>query len=392
MGQPMLKLGGKIRPLRVSKTQPSLLTITTNASLPSSIRHRYALLSAESVPPAKGYGALLLRASPGNVGVANDVVANDVYELPGDFHYLKDGDIISIDPTRPNLQSLFRKGSPHNTILLTERCNHYCLMCSQPPKETDDSYLLDRTFDLISLIPKDTQSLGFSGGEPTLYGDRLVDLIKHTKLQLPTTSIDILSNGRRFKDKEFSRRFGEIDHPDCMIGIPVYSDDPVRHDYVVQARGAFDETIQGILNLKRFNQKVEIRVVVHKETIERLVQTCEFICRNLLFVDHVALMGLEITGFTRPNLNLLWVDPYEYRDRLSEALAVLNSYGMNSSVYNHQLCVVNSDVEKNYRKSISDWKNEYLDACGPCTRKGECGGFFSSSKMYRHSDHINPFT
>jgi len=34
-----------------------------------------------------------------------------------------------------------------------------------------------------------------------------------------------------------------------LIGIPIYSDDPVRHDYVVQSKGAFDETIQGILNL-----------------------------------------------------------------------------------------------------------------------------------------------
>jgi sulfatase maturation enzyme AslB (radical SAM superfamily) len=59
-------------------------------------------------------------------------------------------------------------------------------------------------------------------------------------------------------------------------------------------RGAFDETVQGLLNLKRFGQRVEILIVLHKETIERLVSTCEFIARNLLFVDHVALMGLEI--------------------------------------------------------------------------------------------------
>jgi len=40
-----------------------------------------------------------------------------------------------------------------------------------------------------------------------------------------------------------------------LIGIPIYSDDPVRHDYVVQAKGAFDETMQGILNLKSVQQK-----------------------------------------------------------------------------------------------------------------------------------------
>ena len=176
-----------------------------------------------------------------------------------------------------------------------------------------------------------------------------------------------------------------------LIGIPIYSDDPVRHDYVVQSKGAFDETIQGILNLKKVSQKVKIRIVIHKQTIDRLVKTCEFIARNLLFVDHVALMGLEITGFTRPNLDILWIDPYEYKDILSEAVAVLNGYGMTASVYNHQLCTVNPDVLGNYRKSISDWKNEYLDECVSCTKRGDCGGLFSSAKMYKHSKYIKAY-
>src|ERR1051326_2718186 len=380
----MLKLAGKIKPLGITGIQqPRFLTITSNSSLPSAIRHKYAVITGDARPET-GYGAVLFRNS-------SDTCIENGYELPIDFDYLKDGDIVWIDPMRSQLHVLFRKGSPHNTILLTERCNHYCLMSSQPPRGVEDSYLLDRTFDLISLIPKDTRQLGFTGGEPTLYGHRLVDLIQHMKAQLPNTSIDVLTNGRRFKDKQYTRNIAAVRHPDCMFGIPLYSDDPVRHDYVVQAKGAFDETIHGILNLKRFDQKVEIRIVLHRETISRLVPTCEFICRNLLFVDHVALMGLEITGFTRPNLDLLWIDPYEYKDALTEAVAILNSYGMNASVYNHQLCVVNRDVEKNYRKSISDWKNEYIEACAPCTRKAECGGFFSSSKMYRYSDHIKAF-
>lgn len=381
----MLKLSGKIRPIQASNNVPSLLTITTNASLPASVRNRYALVASGTAPVATGFGAILVQ------GECETTAAGETFEVDAEFDYLKDGDIVSINPIEQRLQTLFRKDSPSNAILLTEQCNHYCLMCSQPPKQVDDSYLLDRVFDLIPLIPKDTRGLIFSGGEPTLYGDRLIDLIRQTKIQLPGTAIDVLSNGRRFKDKDFARQLAEIRHPDCVICIPIYSDDPVRHDYVVQAHGAFDETIQGILNLKRFSQKVEIRVVLHKQTIGRLAQLCEFICRNLLFVNHVALMGLEITGFTRPNLDLLWIDPYDYKDALSEAVAILNSYGMNASVYNHQLCAINRDVEMNYRKSISDWKNEYLDVCAPCIRKSECGGFFSSSKIYRHSDHIVPF-
>ena len=74
-------------------------------------------------------------------------------------------------------------------------------------------------------------------------------------------------------------------------------------------------------------------------------------------------MGLEITGFTRANLKDLWIDPYDYKDILSAAVKILNKYNIQNSVYNHQLCTVNNDVYDNYQKSISDWKNEYVEEC-----------------------------
>ena|ERR1700686_547244 len=97
-----------------------------------------------------------------------------------------------------------------------------------------------------------------------------------------------------------------------MIGIPLYSDIASKHDFVVQAKGAFDETVRGIMNLARVGQRIEIRFVIHQQTFSRLAHTPRFIARNLPFVDQVALMGLEITGFTKANLGALWIDPIEY--------------------------------------------------------------------------------
>jgi len=382
----MLKLHGNLPVLNSTTKDAYLITVTTNTNLPPVLKKNRALLMQPNQDP-KGYKAVLTKEK----GSTDFDADSDVFQISDDYNYLNEGDIVRLDPSSGSMRSLYRKNSPHNTILLTEQCDHYCLMCSQPPKDVDDSWLLQEVFELISLMPTDTKGLGFSGGEPTLYGDRLIDLLHHTKRSLPTTAIDILSNGRAFKDMEFAKNYATVEHPDMLIGIPIYSDDPVRHDYVVQSRGAFDETIKGILNLKKVSQKVEIRIVIHKQTVDRLVRTCEFIARNLLFVDHVALMGLEITGFTRPNLDLLWIDPYEYKDILSEAVAVLNSYGMNASVYNHQLCTINPDVLGNYRKSISDWKTEFLDECLSCTKRTDCGGLFSSSKQFRHSRYIKAF-
>ena len=132
--------------------------------------------------------------------------------------------------------------------------------------------------------------------------------------------------------------------------------------------------------------------MIHQQTIERLLELCEFIGRNLTFVNHVALMGLEITGFTRANLEKLWIDPFHYKEQLSQSVKILEFYGVKVSIYNHQLCLVNSDVYSNYVSSISDWKAEYVNECEGCVKKGVCGGFFSSSAQHRFSSYITPFS
>ena len=172
-----------------------------------------------------------------------------------------------------------------------------------------------------------------------------------------------------------------------MIGIPVYSDVSCLHDHVVQSDGAFDETIRGIPNLKSWGVKVEIRIVIHRLTYERLPNLAHFIRRNLTFCDHVALTGLEITGFTRINLEKLWSDPKAYQPQLKEAVEILDRGKMAVSIYNQQFCVLDEALWPFSRKSISDWKNEFMPECDGCTRKSDCAWFFSSAKL-RYSNHI----
>jgi MoaA/NifB/PqqE/SkfB family radical SAM enzyme len=79
--------------------------------------------------------------------------------------------------------------------------------------------------------------------------------------------------------------------------------------------GAFDETLLGILKLKDRGQRVEIRVVLHALTAPIIEETGRWIARNLRFVDHVALMGLENTGFVIANDAMLWMDPIDCQGR-----------------------------------------------------------------------------
>ena len=90
-------------------------------------------------------------------------------------------------------------------------------------------------------------------------------------------------------------------------------------------------------------------------------------------------------------MDKLWIDPYEYRKELANAVKYLAAARMNVSVYNHQLCVLDGSIHRYSKQSISDWKNEYIDECGGCSRRNQCGGFFASSKLAR-SSHISPFS
>lgn len=274
-------------------------------------------------------------------------------------------------------------------MLLTERCNSYCVMCSQPPKTANDDHLARAYLEAIPLMSPETKELGITGGEPTLLGDGLMTIIRECRDRLPDTSLHMLSNGRLFNYLTLAREVAEIGHPDLVIGIPLYSDVAHRHDYVVQADGAFDQTLRGIMNLGRCGVPVEIRVVIHRQTVDRLPQLARFIARNLPFVNHVALMGLEMMGFVKMNLESLWIDPADYQYQLRQAVEHLDRHGLRVSIYNHQLCVLDRDLWPFARKSISDWKNEYLKECGRCGVRDECGGFFASSSL-RRSAYIRP--
>ena len=55
--------------------------------------------------------------------------------------------------------------------------------------------------------------------------------------------------------------------------------------------------------------------------------------------------------------------------------------GMNVSIYNHQLCLLRRPLWRFARKSISDFKNIYLETCQECAVLEECGGLFKSSEQ-----------
>jgi His-Xaa-Ser system radical SAM maturase HxsC len=248
--------------------------------------------------------------------------------VPLKYNYLADGDVLGFDHSSRKFRTLFRRNSAHNSFLVTERCNNYCLMCSQPPKDVDDRWILSEIRESLPLIDPAIRALTFTGGETLSDWEEFIFILKECRDRLPATSIQVLTNGRAFAESRIVDAWKAIGHPNLMAAIPVYASVDHLHDYVVQAKGAFDETILGILKLKDRGQRIEIRVVLHALTAPIIEDTGRWIARNLPFVDHVALMGLENTGFAIANDAMLWMDPVDYRDGLARAVDHLSSAGV----------------------------------------------------------------
>ena len=316
-------------------------------------------------------------------------VPGPALQLSADLAHLAPGDVIGVAPDGRRVTVLWKQAATHNSVLLTEQCDNYCVMCSQPPKDRDDAWLFDRAKQMISLLPPSARSLGLTGGEPTLNADALIDLLQHCRDTTPWLQVHLLSNGRRFADARFASRYAQVGLADIMVGIPVYAPEAGLHDFIVQAHGAFEETIQGILNLASLGQSVEIRIVVQLHTVPVLADLALFIARNLPFVDQVALMGLEMIGLARPNSAEVWIDPADYQRELLEATQILATAGVVTKIYNHQLCVLHERLWPFAVRSISDWKNDYLDICQQCSVRDACGGVFTTSGS-RLSQRLRP--
>lgn len=360
-------------------------------ALSSRLSPRNVLIDQRSGAARVDSGAL------SRIGFAGIVCDDPPHDFPDDLICLSrlahravvgQGDVIRVRE-RGQVSVLFRRGANANFLFATERCNSYCLMCSQPPRPDNDDWRVAELLGAIPLIDSDTAHLGITGGEPTLLGDSLAAVIRSVADNLPRTRLHILSNARLFADPALADLLATISR-NVTWAVPLYADTAARHDYVVQAENAFEETINGLYNLAERSAAIELRMVLHAKTIDRLGQFAEFVWRSLPFVKHVAFMGLEPMGFAKLNRAELYVDPLDYRDALERAAWFLTDRGIPTSIYNTPLCLLTRSAWPLAKRSISDWKNVFAPECDGCAVQDRCGGFFKSAGAAWRSRGIRP--
>lgn len=294
---------------------------------------------------------------------------------------LEDGDIIV---TLNNaVYIVYKQHSDSNTLFLTERCDNFCIMCSQPPKDIDDSWRVNDALGIINLLDDEPRTLGVSGGEPTILSADFLNILSRCHEKLPQTQLHILTNGKKLSDRDFINNIRQIGHQRVLWGIPLYGSTALEHDYHVQSRGAFNQTINGLYHLETIGQHIELRIVLTMDVLNNIEALCEFISRNLSFVSFVALMGVELTGFAKRNYKQVYSSIAGYLPALISGVNILKLNGIQALIYNIPQCHLPLSLRDLAVQSISDWKNEFPNGCDGCTSKAICCGFFESNIYHK---------
>ncbi|WDA22814.1 His-Xaa-Ser system radical SAM maturase HxsC [Aeromonas hydrophila] len=293
----------------------------------------------------------------------------------------EDGDIIVV--LNNAVYIVYKQRSDSNTLFLTERCDNFCIMCSQPPKDIDDSWRVNDALGIINLLDDKPRTLGVSGGEPTILGADFLKILRRCHEKLPQTQLHILTNGKKLSDRNFINNIRQIGHQQVLWGIPLYGSTALEHDYHVQSRGAFNQTIDGLYHIETIGQHIELRIVLTMDVLNNIEALCEFISRNLSFVSFVAFMGVELTGFAKRNYAQVYSSITEYLPALISGVNTLKLNGIQVLIYNIPQCHLPLSLRVLAVQSISDWKNEFPNGCDSCVSKSICCGFFESNLYHK---------
>lgn len=310
----------------------------------------------------------------------NDIQKNKcgVASLSIDFlKTLHIGDIVSLD-YQGNAVVLWKSGDEDNLLYLTDFCNSHCIMCPQTAEEENRNfYELSRT--VLGLIEDKPKYLCLTGGEPTFIKDKYIEVTTTIKDKFPKIALQVLTNGKNLSDFAFVKKCVLNSPVDTLYAIPLYSGNGALHDKIVGAKGSFEKSIYGILNLYRLYQKIELRIVVTKDNYLDLQNIAHFIYWNFPFVFRIAFMGMETHGMAEENLNDVWIEPIEYMTELKEAVLYLHMRQLNVVVYNLPYCILDEEIRTFSADSISKWKKIFLAECMNCQWSDKCAGIFATS-------------
>lgn len=176
-------------------------------------------------------------------------------------------------------------------------CNSNCRFCVQGDKK---KALGNKSTSEIKKIIKDASTdceiIVLTGGEVTVRDDFLE--IVHYASQLKFKTIQIQTNGRTFTNIDFCK--DTINAGANEFALALHGHNPKLHEFLIQSRG-FQQTVYGIRNLKKMDQRILMNTVITKSNYRHLPDIVKLLVS--LDVDQIQLAFVHALGSAAKNFD-----------------------------------------------------------------------------------------
>ena len=164
------------------------------------------------------------------------------------------------------------------SLKLTNQCNYKCIHCMANSGNITDEMTKEDIFNIIDEISDNNAFvLDLTGGECFLRKD-----IKEIIEYCDTKSFSLVVSSNASLINEEMAYFLAL-HKISLVKVSLDSANDKIHNFIRGSENAFNLTIEGIKNLRKFNIPVTIQVAVSKinsKNLEELIQLCEILDIN----------------------------------------------------------------------------------------------------------------
>jgi len=220
----------------------------------------------------------------------------------------------------------------------------------------------------------DKTYINITGGEPTLHPDFFA-FLWFLRKETPHTEITLLTNGRKFSDRDFTVKFCKIAKQPFSVAIALHSNNKREFEKITGIKGSFDETIKGISNLfEFFKGEIELRLVLHRLNINSVGNIIKFIKDKFKVYKnwHLTFIHYEIEGIACRNNRRISL-------RLADSARIIDkNYDLLSDIkfrlYHFPLCIIEPYLRKYSMITLPMEERIYTKKCRRCRLREKCVG------------------
>jgi len=182
-------------------------------------------------------------------------------------------------------------------------CNNRCKFCVQGDKreicEFKEKEELEK--NLEESYREGKREVVFTGGEPTLH-PRFLDLVKYAKY-LGFEEIQIQTNGRLLSYYDFCVKI--VKAGATQFSPAIHGHNAEIHDFLTSSPGSFEQTTQGVKNLRKLNQYILTNTVITTRNYRFLPEIARLLME--LDVDQFQFAFIHLGGRAYENRD--WITP-----------------------------------------------------------------------------------